>query len=480
MESIFERDFYPTPTEVIELMMSDTKVEGKIVLEPSVGSGNIVDWLKAYGAREVIACETNNKLRSILGAKCNLIGDDFLKLTSTDISHIDLIVMNPPFSADAQHILHAYNIAPGGCEIISLCNYETVSNSDYATTRRKLKELIDEQGYYRDLGECFTSAERRTNVQVACIRLFKPQTGDGEFDGYFSEEEDMGEFNRAEGLMPYNLVRDVVNRYVDAVSRFDAAMEASEEINQLTQFIGGSSVRFGEYKAGDSKYSPTTITRDYFKKQLQRESWQFLFSKMNMRKYVTNGVMDQINCFVELQTKVPFTMRNVYLMMDAIVQTNGQRMNQVLIDAFEKICSFSADNSTAGEKWKTNSNYTVNRKFIMPYICRYDARWPGETVDLEYCGRSSAIDDIIKALCHLTDTNYDETTDLSSFVRRTKMEWGKWCNWGFFRIRGYKKGTMHFEFEEEKLWMLFNTEVARSKGWELPQKSNKMRSANGI
>ena len=40
---------------------------------------------------------------------------------------------------------------------------------------------------------------------------------------------------------------------------------------------------------------------------------------------------------------------------------------------------------------------------------------------------------------------------------------------GFFRIRGYKKGTMHFEFIDEDVWAKFNQAVANVKGWQLPQ-----------
>lgn len=100
MESIFNRDFYPTPVEVIEKMLIGVDIGGKIILEPSAGSGNIVDYLNNRGAKKVIACETVEKLRRILGGKCDIIADDFLTVTSEQISHIDLIVMNPPFSAD--------------------------------------------------------------------------------------------------------------------------------------------------------------------------------------------------------------------------------------------------------------------------------------------------------------------------------------------------------------------------------------------
>lgn len=43
MRSIFEEEFYPTPKEVIDRMMMGVNVSGKVVLEPSAGSGNIVE-----------------------------------------------------------------------------------------------------------------------------------------------------------------------------------------------------------------------------------------------------------------------------------------------------------------------------------------------------------------------------------------------------------------------------------------------------
>ena len=73
-------DFYPTPREVIEQMMMGENVSGKVVLEPSAGSGNIVDWLKENGA-EVIACENDGNCRKLLADKCRLIADDFLTVT---------------------------------------------------------------------------------------------------------------------------------------------------------------------------------------------------------------------------------------------------------------------------------------------------------------------------------------------------------------------------------------------------------------
>ena len=129
MEKILEKDFYPTPEGVIDGMMLGHDVSGKIVLEPSAGSGNIVEWLWKNGAKEVLACELNGNLRRIVESKCHVIGDDFLQVTGEEVSHIDMIVMNPPFSNARKHILHAFEIAPDGCEIVSLCNSSDLRES---------------------------------------------------------------------------------------------------------------------------------------------------------------------------------------------------------------------------------------------------------------------------------------------------------------------------------------------------------------
>ena len=483
MESIFERDFYPTPEEVIAQMLIMSDINNKVILEPSAGSGNIVEYLKQNGAQEVIACEKNSKLRSIVEKKCAVIADDFLTVTSDMVSHIDMIVMNPPFSCEETHILHAYEIAPQGCEIISLCNTSMLSTSFYSSTekRQKIKELIELYGDDEYLGDVFSTAERKTNVSVSVIRLYKPKTDNNEFQDYFFDtEEDVPEV-QADGLITYDFVRDCVNRYVAAVQMFDDVMDASKKINNLTSAIGASHICFGATLKNGDVY--TSITKDRFKKALQKNAWQWLFSKFKMEKYLTQKVRDDINSFVEKQKNIPFTMKNIYRMIEMIVGTHEDRMKHVLVEAFDHICSFSAENSTAGEKWKTNSDYKINKKFIVPYICDYDARWASPYVKTYW--DYTKIEDVIKALCYLTGKNYDEQISLSDFCREFKIPWGTWKPMGhfkyfndgrnpeyiggFFKIKGHKKGTMHFEFLDENVWHKFNYEVAKIKGWQLPK-----------
>lgn len=472
---MFNKDFFPTPKEVIEQMMTGTDIVNQVFLEPGAGKGNIVDYLQANGAKEVIACEVNDDLAKIVSAKCRLIEKDFLTVRSENISHVDCIVMNPPFSADEDHILHAWDIAPGGCTIISLCNDNTV-NGCYRSTKKQeqIIEIVGLYGKKEYFGDCFSTAERKTDVRVSCIWLYKPKTGDDEFAGYFSLTDDEAE-RMEQGVMKYNYVREIVNRYVGAIKLFDKIEPLAKEMNDLTKPISEYGIKFGAFTTGHtSNYADNKITRDVYKKELQKQAWQKIFSELKMNKYVTKGVQEKINKFVETQIHVPFTMKNIYRMLEIIVGTHGSRMNQVLIEAFETICSFSwRENCTGGEKWKTNSDYVVNRRFIVPYICEYrDWCRNSEHVSLCYSGYGNSVDDIIKALCHITGMNYDNCSTLHDFVNRTGMEWGKWYEWGYFRIRGYKKGTMHFDFTDERVWEQFNRRVAKIKGWALPHTSN--------
>ena len=471
-------DFYPTPEEVINTMMLGENILGKTILEPSAGSGNIVKWLKKNGAGEVIACEKDTHLQKLLAGECQLLASDFLSVTSEQISHVDFIVMNPPFSEGVKHIKHAFEIAPAGCTIIALCNTSNLENR-YSSERAKLHELIELYGCSENLGSVFDSAERTTSVSVSLVKLYKEGSGENEFANYiFSNEEDVLDSNNTEGLVQYNVVRDMVNRYTSAVKLFDETMEATQKINDIAKFSDDRynymPIRFGTI---GERGQAVNITRQQYKKQLQKYYWRIIFNKLNMEKHATMGLREQINKFIETQVNVPFTMHNVYQVLNMVIQTTGQRMEKALLEAFDMICSFSAENSTAGEKWKTNANYMINRKFIVPGIVDYDPRYSCiyGYMRVHYGGNEYKIEDVVKVLCYITGTNYDSIQGLFRFVHDRKLSYGTWYEWSFFRIKGFKKGTMHFEFKDDEVWMRFNQAVAKHRGWVLPKKSKKKR-----
>ncbi len=503
---MFNQDFYPTPPHVVDFMLRGVEVQDKIILEPSSGKGNIIDHLKANGAKEVLCCENDINLATISGQKANLIARDFLKVTSSDISHINMIVMNPPFTADEKHILHAYEIAPNGCDIFALCNAQTVENP-FSSKRKELSSLIDLYGSFQNLKDVFSEAERKTGVEIGFIQLRKPADNyETEFSGFFMSEEEEPQGN---GIMSYNFIRDMVNRYVESIKLWDKQDVMVGKMNEMAGSFLSVKMAIGHYNH-DSK----PVDRESFKKELQKSMWRSIIDKMNMRKLETRGLRDEINKFIETQTQVPFTMRNIYHMIDMILQTTGQRMDKAILEAFDSITKHYHENRFNVEGWKTNGHYLVNRKFIYPHLVEGESYgFKYDYVNPTYSTNFEIIDDLCKALCYISGKDYNKIVSLYNFYRynhvakdengnvflsdstfsslertinsysmRGKLpkkysienryfEWGKWYDWEFFRVRAYKKGTIHFEFLDKELWEQFNRKVAEIKGFPLYEKN---------
>lgn len=494
-------DFYPTPDSVIEQMMMGEDIIGKTILEPSAGKGNIVDWLKRNGASEVIACENDPNIRKLLDGKCEIIANDFLTVTSEMVSYVHHIVMNPPFSNGPEHILHAYEIAPAGCVITALCNSASISKNHYYERNRELTELIEMNGNEEYLGPVFShGAERNTRCTISMVKLYKYGEGDDEFSNHFfaNYDEDTTGFSEKDGIMPYNFIREIVGRYVSAVKLFDETLEATKRINEAATYVDYKQVKDSDgnivqkkqeygylpisFKAVSADDRAMVVTHASYRKAMQKYYWRIIFDKLNMHKYATKKLDEDINKFIESSKNTPFTMGNIYRVLNIVVQTNGQRMQRALEEAFDMICSFSAENSGAGEKWKTNANYMVNKKFIVPWMTEGSSYgYKNDYVKLSYGGRTRDMEDVCKALCYITGTDYDKVRSLDDTVGRGYrggLPWGEWFEWGFFRCKAYKKGTMHFEFLDEEVWYQFNLEVAKGKGWNLPKKTEKPKRKN--
>jgi len=494
-------DLYPTSEDTFNRMAEGLTIEGKVVYDPEAGTGNLVRFCQERGAKQVIASEINEQLCKILQTKCTLIGKDFLQVTSDQISHVDVIVMNPPFSQGAEHINHAYKIAPPGCKITALCNLQTLTNA-YSKSREELKANVEGYGSYQDIGDCFSQGERKTDVKVALIRLEKPGTNyNQEFEGFFTDEDPAEQ--QANGLIGYNVIREIVNRYVESVKIFDQQLETAVRLSEMTgEFYGGS---FGMQVTRNK----LPLERNEFKKGMQKAGWNYIFSKLNLTKHTTRGLKEDINKFVETQENIPFTMRNIYKMLEIVYATTGQRMDKAIVEVFDTVTKHHADNKYGIAGFKTNSHYLLTKRFILPTS-----------------NENELLSDMQKALCYITGENYSDHVDLALYLRypnflidedgkfinkydtddgtSIKMCWhdyeikngyptfdkdkhpswkivrfeskrGEWFDWSFFRVKWFKNGNKHFEFKDEKVWANFNQRVAKIKGFPLPEKKEQTK-----
>lgn len=524
---MFDKEFFPTPANIGNNMCGKTDIKDKIILEPHAGKGDLVDVIRLFCPKEIIICEKNHDLAKISSQKADrYLTDDVFKLTKEDISHVNVIVANPPFSNADKHILHLYDIMPDGCELLSLCNWETLNNV-HSVHRSKLSTIISDYGYKENFGQCFSAddVERKTDVVVGFVHIFKPAKNDeNEFENYFSTDEDY-DYNNIEGILRYDEIVEIVNRYVGAVKYYDEVVDIQSKMNSLIAPISNyeNGIVFKAVYTNSNK-SYNTITREVFKKELQKSAWKELFKKFNIERFVTTNVLAKLNEFVETQTKYPFTVKNIYRMIDMIYGTRENTMNSVIVEVFDMLTSHSPENRYHHESWKTNSEYMVNKKFIVPYCGVYKGF--NDEPCVKYDG-AKKMNDLLKAICVITGENYDNKTSFHNFygyyeevkeavetditdneagysyldykrvfedgdynkhhihkrfkyiedkrytyrmnrgiVERCK-QFGKVYEWTFFNVRVYKKGTLHCEFLDENVWNMFNHVAAKAKGYQL-------------
>lgn len=468
---MFHKEYYPTPVHVLEMMQLDCA--DKIVLDPHAGTGAILEFAVLMGAKRIQAIEINETCQRVLKDKeIQLIGEDWLQTKGEDISHVDCIYMNPPFSNAHEHILHAWKIAPEGCEIVSLCNYETIEKANYY---RRLAQLLRDHAITSNLGLVFVDAERdASTTEIGLIKLYKPIVSNGfEYDGFFMDEEE--EESQQIGITEFNEVRAVVNTYVATMKAFDVMRDQVTYLNSILGHINISGITM------NLGYDKSITTKEDFSRIVQKESWNYIFKKLNMQKYVTSGVMKDINKFVETQSRVPFTMKNIYRMLQIIVGTRQNTFNRALEEAIDNFTRHTHENRFNVAGWKTNTGHMLNKKFIVENICEQSYRHEnGLKIKYSTYG-GDKINDLVKVLCNITAKNYDTIGRLDDLSKHNDNKEGEsfkiwsntWYNYGFFEVKFFKKGTMHVKFKDLNDWYLLNRAYGELKGFSLPEQHKK-------
>jgi predicted RNA methylase len=142
--------YFPTPEPLAARLVGMARIEaGNTILEPSAGTGSLIDAiLKTHDDVRISYCEMNCFLLDILRAKyeggngISFLGRDCFDVdTSRGENRFDRIIMNPPFERgqDVDHVFRAWYslLAPRG--ILTAI----VSAGVFSRTDKKAKEFRD-------------------------------------------------------------------------------------------------------------------------------------------------------------------------------------------------------------------------------------------------------------------------------------------------------------------------------------------------
>lgn len=513
--NLFDPEFYPTPDAVIEKMAAPYAgcLHTVTILEPSAGNGAILDFLTrkgvyyetetARGSRysdyakadpeKVYAIEKNDELTMILQQKgYKVIAPDFL--TFRPEHRFSLILMNPPFKTGAEHLLHAWDILQGG-DIACLLNAETIRNACNGT-RTRLAAIIKEHGSVEFIGKAFKSADNPTDVEVALVRLHKdakedpftfiPGTAAHEGSPDFSEmaasKDELAVSSRLDAYIRcWDLTKEAAARFIRAYGEFIFYAKAFIGDGDQERSLSRSSnmVEAILKNLVNMRYSRDSMSTVYnrFIDTAKAGAWGAIFDQIGLGKYMTTGLQQKLNEFRTAQGAMSITKENVMYLFRFIMANITKIMDQSVIEVYDMFTRYFKGNTSHDEGWKTNKRFKCNRKVILPdaVSAGYEPQRFGydKYFSVNYQAR---LDDIDKAMCHLTGRNFDSLVTGRVYGSDFRMPSGPnhsitsaictipvgstgWHESAFFRIKAFKKGTIHLEFKEEDLWNRFNIAV---------------------
>jgi len=502
---MFDKEFFPTPKEVIEIMLEQYKgkyhkggingryADGYIIkgsiLEPSAGKGDILDFIcKETGRRahkENYVCEQHPELQAILKDKdYQMVSEDFL--TYECDMYYDHIIMNPPFSNGAEHLLKAIEIADD-TNIVCILNAETLKNP-FSQKRKELDALLD--GYSRD-GHCsveyhskaFTNAERTTDVEIAIVKVHVPARSE-RFTFNFNDSEspdiEIGEDFSTNEIARKDVIGNLIHIFDKAKDAYVEHMEAEAKFTHYTKNLLRTYTKFEDVTTPSGTYKDRY---NYFAQKVKGEMWQTVISHLNMEKYMSSQVINNFDKFIKQQSKMAFTKDNTQAFFEMIMMNAGNILEKAILEVFDELTTYTHENRMKVEGWKTNDAYKVNRRLVAPRVVEYGAymsAWQlkdwGDTFSAAF-SRRDKYNDLDKVLCYITGKDYNNIRLMTDALQIKFKEIGKvktgdkfdnTCESEFFEIKFYKKGTAHLRFKDKKLWEQFNIRAAAQKNW-LPE-----------
>ena len=458
---MFNKNFYPTPKNVITKMVSGIDFRGKTILEPSAGKGDIVNFIKEKGG-ECYCIEQQPELVSILqGDNHKVISYDFLTYQPDMI--FDYIVMNPPFDNGHKHLEMALEIG-NGAEIICLLNQETILNPS-SKSRELLKEKLEKLNYeYELLGDCFKTSERSTGVKVVMLKV-KSKVHQDSFNFNFEFKEKHEKFN-PEDIIQNDLVS--TNEITKITASFDAINNSFKEFlvaKRKLQYHADTLLNEYDLEQMLKKASSTNLNINYndFLKLLKMEAWRKVFKETAIEGKLTSQIRSNFNKFQGQNSDMAFSDENIKALLSMLLMNKNNIYKQCIESAFDLITKYYKENRYHPEGWKTNSQWKVNKKFILPgMLSQWDIAY--QELRLDYTSRDK-LDDIEKSLSMLEGKDFRNIKSITKELAVKDKDFGKWYESEYFYFKIFKKGTGHFKFKNEILLEKFNQIACRSKNW---------------
>lgn len=436
-------DFYPTPDSLaFDMVFSLREVKSgfttypKPILEPSAGDGALARQVHALAfnvhhdyktgevdrydkekarSAELDCIELSSDFRAVLKKDgFRVVHDNFLTFRPT--TKYAAIVMNPPFSAGAAHLLKALDVMQDGGKVRCLLNAETLRNpctNERKELAAKLEELHATVKYIPD---AFKNARRAARVEVALVSVDIPD-------------------------------REPVSRI-----RLDLKNETAERLKE------------NPVMAFTKSYNDAI-------RELRGMYWKQLFEMPQLFDAMTYEMQQDYQKRIKELEGYDFSAYNILTVREEISRNLLSSIDHEIIKLFDDWTNLHYNDEYSKNVhyyngWCTNSAYKINRKVI--FRCN-----AFDTYDGRFCPRYNATGHVaqIERVLHFLDTNgkpYNGDELRAVLDAAEKNGQTQKIQLHYFTATFYKKGTCHIEFTNTDVLKSFNLYAGQRKGWLPP------------
>lgn len=482
---MFGPDFYPTTATLASDMLAKLdKSTTNRVLEPSAGRGDLIDAverrLSSFGGRKVSidAIEKDDELVAVLKSKGRaVVARDFLTFES--YAQYDAVVMNPPFSAGAAHLLKALDLMKRGGEVVCLLNAETIRNP-YTNERKTLVAKLDALGASIEYKVgAFTDADRKTGVEVALVhvRIAATEPQSDILAKLVEAKAQADQAHDVRDIVDGDPIRGAVRRYeVEA----EAGLKLIDEYNALAplltnELVGDSRRPILSLEVEGERYG-TGGTSQQFLERLRMKYWREAFATREFARMFTSATREKYQEKVAELARYEFNLANVKQVQTDLASSMLDSLDDAIVQLFESFCSQYWDEQSNNvhyfNGWKTNKAYKVNRKVI---TAMQAWGWYGN----DYDPRRTVHDrlaDVAKVFAYLDGKVYDDAPFTEALEAAGKTKQSRNIELEHFTVTFYKKGTAHITFKRDDLLKKFNLIGSQRKGWLPPDYGKKSYS----
>lgn len=491
----FNEEFYPTPKSLLNKIFDgvDWK-QVDTILEPSAGKGDIIEFIqnseeahRYHHNFEIDCIEKDPNLQAVLKQKgFRLVHDDFF--TFHTWKQYDLIVMNPPFSCGDKHLLNALKLQEDGGNIICILNAETLKNP-YSITRQalalRLEDLHADISYMQNE---FVSAERKTSVEIAVVKVFIPKK---ERDSrIFSELRESKQMSEQTVQEQTSLAE---NDYIKAaVKQFELETEAGIRLIREYQAMKPYMLRSlsgDNFVKNDSilyltmdKHSPCSpeVTENEFLKVVRLKYWTSIFNDSRFTGHMTSNLLSEYRTQIDKLADYDFSCFNIKTIQADIAIKLVKGVEECIVKLFDELSFQYSYSDELGRNihyyngWKTNKAWIINKKVILPWMNawgRFNGLYDPASYEI-----IEKLADIEKALDYLSGSSGNERGIRETLHEAEKIGQTKKIPLKYFTVTFYKKGTCHIEFTDLELLKKLNIFGSQQKGWLPPAYGKKSYS----